>query len=202
MKGTVSAFAERSFYAVVVKRMLDVLASVLLLLLFLCPILLLLLAVRIETRGSALFVQTRVGRNGRCFRIWKIRTMRMDAPHDRPSALFSKEERRRYLTRVGRFLRRSGFDELPQLWNVLMGQMSLVGPRPVIPEERELTMLRGVNGALSVRPGITGLAQVSGRDGVEIREKAEMDGYYAEHLSFLLDVRILILTLWNGFNGS
>ena len=120
--------------------------------------------------------------------------MRVDAPHDRPSAELSGEEREWALTGVGRVLRRLSLDELPQLWNVLRGEMSLVGPRPLIPREIGVHGLRRALGATAIRPGITGLAQVSGRDERSGLEKAYLDGIYASGVSARMDLSVLLGT--------
>lgn len=185
-----------------VKRVLDVATAILLLLLFAFPMFLAAVLVRSESSGGAIFRQKRVGRDLRPFTVYKFRTMRVSAPHDRPSASLGTEERKRYLTRVGRVLRRSGFDELPQLWNVIRGEMSLVGPRPVIPEERTLHALRAALGATAVRPGIAGLAQAEGRDERCAEEKAYLDAVYARSVSALLDATILLRTVGTVISGA
>lgn len=184
-----------------VKRVLDVVIAGVLLLLLSLPMLLVATVVRAESPGGAIFRQTRLGRGLRPFTVYKFRTMRVEAPHDRPSVRLGPEERRRYLTRVGRFLRRSGIDELPQLWNVLRGEMSIVGPRPLIPEERELHALRAALGATAVLPGITGLAQTEGRDERTATEKAYLDAIYARRQSLLQDARILSKTVKTVISG-
>lgn len=184
------------------KRGIDLVLSAFLLLLLALPMFLIAVWIRADSSGPAIFRQTRVGRGLSTFTICKFRTMTVSAPHDRPSAMLSPQERESSLTRAGRFLRRTGLDELPQLWNVLCGEMSLVGPRPVIPRETRLTALRAALGAMSVRPGITGLAQVSGRDDCGIEEKAYMDALYARRVSFHLDLRIVFLTVRTLFRGE
>ena len=118
------------------------------------------------------------------------------------SADLSRLGRARYITGAGRILRRTGLDELPQLWNVLCGEMSLVGPRPVIPEEEKLILLRASLGASDLRPGITGLAQVSGRDNCAVEEKAALDALYARIQSPLTDIRVLLKTVGTVFSGK
>lgn len=174
-----------------VKRALDVVVSFLLLALLSVPMLIIALLIKAESHGPAIFSQTRLGKGLEPFTVLKFRTMREDAPHDLPSAKLVGEARARALTRVGRFLRRTSLDELPQLWNVLVGEMSLVGPRPLIPKETGVHRIRAVLGAASVRPGITGLAQTAGRDERSDLEKAFLDGIYASDVSFGLDLRVL-----------
>jgi O-antigen biosynthesis protein WbqP len=135
----------------------------------------------------------RVGREGESFVCLKFRTMCVDAPAACPCAGLRHPER--YVTRAGRFLRRTGFDELPQLWNVLRGEMSLVGPRPLIPTEGEIHRLRRAYGVLSQRPGITGLAQIYGRTALSDRQKLQWELVYLERSSVFLDMWILLLTI-------
>ncbi len=171
------------------KRMLDILLSGALLLLLLPLLGLLWLAVRLTSPGNALFRQQRVGRQGKLFTLYKFRTMTEHAPHNRPASTF--EDRHRFLTPIGSFLRRSGLDELPQLWNILKGDMSLVGPRPLIPQEERVHALRRQYGADQVRPGLTGLSQLLGREQLDDRRKAAYDGHYVRHMGLRQDARIL-----------
>lgn len=147
------------------------------------------IAIPLDSRGPVLFRQKRIGRDGKPFVCFKLRTMTTDAPAS--VAQKNLVSRDRYLTGAGRLLRESGLDELPQLFNVLLGQMSLVGPRPLIPSERDLNGLRKRLGALDVRPGITGLAQILGRDRLSDPEKLFLDLYYAKNLSPALDREVL-----------
>ncbi len=183
-----------------VKRAADIVVSLILLLILIPFVPLIAWFIRRDSPGCVIFTQPRIGRDGRAFMIYKFRTMRLDAPHN-----VSAEQREKtapFITPSGRFLRRSSLDELPQLLNVLKGDMSIVGPRPVVRSERELLRLRRQSGAERVRPGITGLAQVSGRDVLTATEKAYYDGVYAEQLSFWMDLRILLLTFRCFFRGG
>ena len=182
-----------------VKRALDLVFSSVLLMFFALPMLLIGIAIRIGSRGPAIFRQVRVGRDGVPFVCLKFRTMYQNAPHDKPSAEMRDGG---YVTAVGRFLRRSSLDELPQLLNVLRGEMSLVGPRPLIPCEEEVHRLRRRSGADRLRPGITGLSQIRGRDFLPNREKARLDACYARTLHFGGDLRILAQTLASAFSGK
>ena len=151
------------------------------------------IAVRLDSPGPVLFRQKRVGRNGQYFYIYKFRTMRIDTPHDMPTHLLNHPDL--FITRVGRFLRKTSLDELPQLFNILKGDMALVGPRPALWNQEDLISEREWYGANSVRPGLTGWAQIHGRDELEIAEKAKLDGWYVEHLSFGLDVKCFFGTI-------
>ncbi len=175
------------------KRLLDIALS-LLLLIALSPILVIIaLVIRMDSDGPAIFRQLRSGQGGRLFVIYKFRTMMIEAPANTATAQLQHPQR--YITPVGRFLRQTSLDELPQLWNVLKGDMSFVGPRPVIPAEAYLIGLRRRLGADTVRPGITGLAQIRGRDNLPPQIKAQYDAEYALNCTFLLDCYIFFSTL-------
>ncbi len=175
------------------KRFLDIAFS-LLMIVFLAPVFVIVsIVVAIDTKGSPLFVQERMGRFSIPFKIYKFRSMSAQAPAN--VATHKLENAEQYISRVGKLIRKTSLDELPQLFNVLKGDMSFVGPRPVVLTERDLLRLRRRNGADRVRPGITGLAQVSGRDTVTIREKARLDAQYATSYSLKSDLSILFKTV-------
>ena len=175
------------------KRLLDIVLS-LTALIVLAPLLLVLaLLVKLDSPGPALFKQKRVGRNEKLFDIYKFRSMYTSAPRDVATSELQNAES--HITRVGRVLRKTSLDELPQFFNVLKGDMSLIGPRPLVPNEKDIHELRREKGAYRVRPGITGWAQVNGRDCVLPVDKARLDGYYADHMSFGLDVKIIIFSV-------
>lgn len=155
--------------------------------------LILILAVKIDSPGPVLFKQKRVGKDKTYFNILKFRTMQIDTPKDVPTHLLSDPEQ--YITRVGRFLRRSSLDELPQLINILLGQMAVVGPRPALWNQTDLIAERDRYGANDVRPGLTGWAQINGRDELEIDVKARLDGEYVRRMSLLFDCKCLIGTV-------
>lgn len=173
------------------KRALDIFASLIGLIVLAPWMLLLALAVRLESKGSPIFAQRRAGRHGRAFVMLKFRTMRTDADPYGRSPESGQDPR---LTRVGKLLRETSLDELPQLLNVLAGQMSLVGPRPLYERQAEQWDDRQRH-RLDVRPGITGWAQVVGRADLPIEEKIELDLWYVEHQSFWLDLKILFRTV-------
>lgn len=176
-----------------IKRSLDVLIAVLLGVGLLPVFLLIGLIIRLDSKGPVLFRQTRIGRYSKPFTIYKYRTMHVLAPSDMPTADLPNPEEQ--LTRIERFLRKSSVDELPQLINILKGDMSIIGPRPVIPVETELIAARKANGADRIFPGITGLAQVIGRDELDHIEKARYDGQYAAQMSLGLDLKIFVQTV-------
>ena len=147
----------------------------------------------ISPKEPVFFRQTRVGRNGQLFKVTKFRSMKSTAPHDCPTKDFSGGEQ--YITKFGRFLRDSSIDELPQLFQVLTGKMSLIGPRPLIPQEEAVHRMREQAGVYQLRPGMTGWAQVNGRDFVEDEEKVEFDRAYLEHMGLKMDAKILWMTV-------
>ena len=176
-----------------VKRLADIVLAALLLPLCLPLAAGVMLSLAFTPSGKIFFAQTRIGRNGRPFTIYKFRTMRPEAPGN--VATRELENPDALITPIGRILRRSSLDELPQLWNILRGDMSFVGPRPVVPTETALLRERQRLGADRCRPGLTGLAQVRGRERLEYREKAAYDAAYADAVSLPLDLRILGETL-------
>ena len=176
-----------------IKRGADVILS-LLALICLSPVYLIVaLAVKLSSPGPVLFRQKRVGRGGQLFTIYKFRTMRTDTPRDTATHLL--QDPSRYITRVGAFLRRSSLDELPQFFNVLKGDMSIVGPRPALYNQYDLIAAREAAGVNAVRPGITGLAQISGRDELPIPVKVRYDREYVENLSLNMDARCFFGTI-------
>ncbi len=164
-----------------------------LLILFLPLFVIIMIAIALDSPGNVIFIQKRAGKYSRPFSIFKFRTMSIAAPPNVATKELAGAHT--YITRVGGFLRKTSLDELPQLWNILKGDMSFVGPRPVVLTETELLLLRRKLGADLIRPGITGLAQVRGRDTVTIRHKARYDAYYARHASFRLDLRVIADTV-------
>jgi sugar transferases involved in lipopolysaccharide synthesis len=176
-----------------IKRLLAVVLSACGLLVLSPLLLLLCLAIKLDSPGPIFFRQKRVGIHKSYFNILKFRTMRIDTPHDMPTHLLHDPEQ--YITRVGRFLRKTSLDELPQLWNILVGDMAVIGPRPALWNQYDLLAERDKYGANDVRPGLTGWAQIHGRDELEITEKAKLDGWYVEHMSFWLDVRCFFGTI-------
>lgn len=178
--------------APVVKRLLDITISASALIL-LAPLMLLIgIAVRLDSPGPALFWSQRFGRGGQLFWMPKFRTMRTDAPQ-LPTHLLKDSVS--LLTGLGPILRRSSLDELPQLWSVLVGDMSLVGPRPGLFNQHDLIDLRRENGSAACLPGITGWAQINGRDALTLEDKVALDGEYSQRQSLLFDIRVLALTI-------
>jgi O-antigen biosynthesis protein WbqP len=155
---------------------------------------LLAIVIKLDSSGPVFFKQRRIGKDKTIFQLLKFRTMRVDTPSEVPTHMMTKASS--YITKIGSLLRKTSLDELPQLFNVLQGTMSLVGPRPALWNQDDLIALRETQGVHRVKPGITGYAQVKGRDELPIPQKAQLDAYYVNHQSLWLDVKILILTVF------
>ena len=175
------------------KRTLDIVLSFLGMIVLSPFFLFLVLAIKLDSKGPVLFKQKRVGLHKKHFYILKFRTMRIDTPKDTPTHLLENPEQ--WITKVGKFLRKTSLDELPQIWNIFVGDMSIIGPRPALWNQYDLIEERDRYGANDVLPGLTGWAQIHGRDELPISKKAELDGYYVQHLSFGLDVRCFFGTI-------
>lgn len=176
-----------------VKRLLDIILSVIGLILLSPLFLILIIAIKLDSRGPVLFKQKRVGLHKQYFHILKFRTMRIDTPKDTPTHLLENPER--YITKMGKFLRKTSLDELPQIWNIIIGQMSIIGPRPALWNQYDLIAERDKYGANDVPPGLTGWAQINGRDELRIEVKAKLDGEYVEKISLWMDVKCFFLTI-------
>lgn len=175
------------------KRTLDIVLSFIGMIALSPFFLLLVLAIKLDSKGPVLFKQKRIGLHKKHFYILKFRTMRIDTPKDTPTHLLENPEQ--WITKVGKFLRKTSLDELPQIWNIFVGDMSIIGPRPALWNQYDLIEERDRYGANDVLPGLTGWAQIHGRDELPIGKKAELDGYYVQHLSFGLDVRCFFGTI-------
>lgn len=162
----------------------------------LSPLLIVLMVlIKVTSPGPIFFKQKRVGIHKSYFNILKFRTMRIDTPKDMPTHLLENPDQ--YITGVGKFLRKTSLDELPQLFNIFKGEMAIVGPRPALWNQYDLIELRDAYGANDVLPGLTGWAQVNGRDELEIDVKAKLDGEYCKNLSFLFDVKCFLMTIFS-----
>ena len=180
-------------YRNVIKRVIDWVLS-LCAIVVLSPLLAILaLCVKFSSPGPVLFCQKRVGKGKTYFQIYKFRSMRTDTPRDMPTHLLENPDA--FITPIGHFLRKTSLDELPQLFNIFKGEMSIVGPRPALWNQDDLIAERDKYGANDCVPGLTGYAQIHGRDELPIPKKAELDGYYVQHLSFGLDVKIFFDTI-------
>lgn len=177
-------------YEKYIKRGLDVILSFGGLVVLSPVFLAIFIAIKIDDPGPVLFTQKRVGKNKEFFKLHKFRSMKMCTPHDKPTHMLENPEQ--YITKVGKFLRAHSLDELPQIWDIFIGNMSVIGPRPGLWNQDLLTAERDKYGANDVRPGLTGWAQINGRDELEIPDKAKLDGEYVEKLSFGFDVRCFL----------
>ena len=182
-------------YSKFLKRIIDIVLSFLGLVILLPIFLILSLLVIIDDPGPVFFTQKRVGINKSFFKLHKFRSMKMSTPHDTPTHLLENPEQ--YITRMGKFLRKSSLDELPQIWDIFVGNMSIIGPRPALLNQDDLVAERDKYGANDVRPGLTGWAQINGRDELEIPVKAKLDGEYVEKISFAFDCKCFFGTIFS-----
>jgi O-antigen biosynthesis protein WbqP len=176
-----------------IKRLLDINFALVGLIMLVPFFLIIIIGIKTTSRGPVLFMQKRVGKNKKHFHILKFRTMRIDTPKDMPTHLLEDPES--FITPIGRFLRKTSLDELPQLWNIFVGQMSFIGPRPALWNQINLLEEREKYGVNTVIPGLTGWAQINGRDELTIELKAKLDGEYVEKLSFSMDVKCFFWTI-------
>lgn len=181
-------------YKLFLKRWIDIFVSGMGILVLSPFFFIICLLVKLDSEGPVFFRQKRLTRNKKMFNVLKFRTMYVDAPNE--CATSDLEDAEKYITRLGRFLRRTSLDEIPQLFNIFTGKMSLVGPRPILYNEEDLHAWRDKFGANLVRPGLTGWAQINGRDELTNEEKARYDGEYVHRMGFLFDCRIFIGTLF------
>lgn len=194
VRGHLEAVGESShqagFYEKYIKRGLDVLLSFGGLVVLSPVFLAIFIAIKIDDPGPVLFTQKRVGRNKEFFKLHKFRSMKMCTPHDKPTHMLENPEQ--YITKVGKFLRAHSLDELPQIWDIFIGNMSVIGPRPGLWNQDLLTAERDKYGANDVKPGLTGWAQINGRDELEIPDKAKLDGEYVARMGLGMDVKCFL----------
>lgn len=184
-------------YAKYIKKFLDLSISLLSLIILMPVMVVMGVLIKIESKGPIFFKQERIGKNKKHFQIYKFRTMRTDTPKDMPTHMLRHAEM--YITKFGKFLRKTSIDELPQLINILKGDMSFIGPRPALWNQDDLIEERDKYKANDIKPGLTGLAQISGRDELEIPIKAKYDGEYVEKMSLWFDVKIFFKTIVKVF---
>lgn len=182
-----------SFYEKYIKRCLDIILSLGGLIILSLVLLLLGLWIYIDDPGPVLFTQKRVGKNKQFFKLHKFRSMRLDTPHDKPTHMLENPEQ--YITKSGKFIRTHSLDELPQIWDIFVGNMSVIGPRPGLWNQDLLTAERDKYGANDIKPGLTGWAQINGRDELEIPVKAKLDGEYAKNLGLKMDIKCFLGSL-------
>lgn len=182
------------------KRLIDIVLSLIGTIILFPFFVIFAIIIKIESKGPVFFKQKRFGKNKQFFTIYKFRTMRADTPKDTPTHMLNNAET--YITKFGGFMRKTSIDELPQIINILQGKMSIIGPRPALWNQDDLIEEREKYGANSVRPGLTGLAQISGRDELEIPVKAKLDGEYTEKISLWLDIKIFFRTILKVFKSE
>lgn len=183
-----------------VKRLLDFVLSLIGIVVLMPVFIIIGILIKVDSRGPVIFKQKRYGKNKQPFYIYKFRTMASDAPQN--VATKDLNDSKKYITKIGAFLRRTSLDELPQLFNILLGQMTIVGPRPVVLKEENLIIARDLYGANDIKPGITGWAQINGRDLLSIEEKAKLDGYYVENMGFKMDMKCFFKTVKYVLKGE
>jgi len=195
-----------------IKRLVDIILSFIGLIVLSPIFLILIIAIKLDSKGPMLFKQKRVGNNKTHFNILKFRTMRIETPNDTPTHLLTNPDQ--YITKMGKFLRKTSLDELPQIWNIFVGQMSIIGPRPALWNQYDLITERDKYGANDVPPGLTGWAQINGRDELAIEVKARLDGEYVENIGLLMDLKCFFGTVlsvikrdgvvegWDGKTGK
>lgn len=176
-----------------IKRMIDFILSLMGLIILSPVFIILCIWIKTDSRGPVLFKQKRYGKDKSYFNIYKFRTMRTDTPSDMPTHMLSNPEQ--YITKCGKFLRKTSLDELPQIINILKGEMSIIGPRPALWNQEDLIEKREQYHANDIRPGLTGWAQINGRDELEIEVKARLDGDYVKRMSFLFDLKCFLGTI-------
>ena len=182
----------------IIKRCLDLIFGIIGLLILTPLFFVIAILIKLDSKGPVIFRQKRFGKNKKEFYILKFRTMKIEAPSEVPTFLLENPEE--CITRVGKYLRKSSLDELPQIINIIKGEMSFIGPRPVVCQETTLIEQRELYGANDIPVGLTGWAQINGRDQVKAREKARLDGEYVKKMSLLMDVKCLLLTIFSLFN--
>lgn len=181
----------------VIKRLFDIIASFISIILLALPMLIIAIAIKCDSKGPILFKQDRIGKHKKIFKILKFRSMYTDTNPNAPTHLL--KDANSHITKVGKFIRKTSLDELPQIFNIFVGQMTFIGPRPALWNQDDLVAERDKYHANDVVPGVTGLAQVNGRDAIEIPVKAKFDGIYVEKRSLWFDFKILIKTFFYVF---
>jgi len=187
-------------YRKYIKRIIDFILSLIAIVIFSPFLLLIAILIKLDSEGPVLFKQKRIGMHKTHFYMLKFRTMRIDSPKDVPTHLLENPDQ--WITRMGKILRKTSLDELPQLFNIIKGEMSIIGPRPALWNQYDLIAERDKYGANDVRPGLTGWAQVNGRDELPIEVKARYDGEYVQKMSFMFDLKCLLKTVVSVIKGE
>ena len=182
-------------YKPIFKRVIDIVLSGLAIIVLIPLWIVLIIAIKIDSKGPVFFKQKRIGIHKKTFTIIKFRTMHMDAPHDIPTHMLEDPEK--FMSKFQRFMRKSSIDELPQLWCIFIGTMSIIGPRPALWNQEDLLAERDKYGVNDIKPGLTGWAQINGRDNLETPVKAKLDGEYVKRQSFLFDCKCFFDTIFS-----
>lgn len=180
-------------YQKIFKQVIDILLALIGLFILFPVALLIIIVIKLDSKGPIFFKQKRVGKNKKIFNIYKFRTMKVDTPNDAPTHLLKDPDI--FITKVGKILRKTSLDELPQLINILKGEMSIIGPRPALWNQYDLIKERDLYNVNEVYPGLTGWAQINGRDELTIKRKAELDGEYVDNMSLLFDIKCFVKTI-------
>lgn len=200
MSNSMSFLSTRQKIYLPFKRFFDILLSFLAITVFSLLYIVLAILVKVTSKGPIFFKQERIGKNKKHFKILKFRTMRIDTPKDVPTHMLENPEQ--YITKIGKFLRKTSLDEIPQAFNIFIGQMSVVGPRPALYNQDDLVAEREKYHANDIRPGLSGWAQCNGRDTLPILEKAKLDGDYIKRFNIWFDIRIIFKTAFQAFRGK
>ena len=200
MKNNADLFNIRQKIYFPFKRLLDIFCSFLAIVVFSPLFLIIALLVKLTSKGPVFFKQKRIGKNKKYFYMLKFRTMKIDAPHDVATHLLDKPDS--HITKVGKFLRKTSLDEIPQAFNIFVGHMSIIGPRPALWNQDDLIFERDKYNANVLKPGLSGWAQCNGRDTLSIDEKAKLDGEYVKKIGFCFDCKILFKTIMQAFIGK
>lgn len=184
-----------TLYEIYIKRIIDIFLSIIGIIILSPIFIFFIILIYIDDPGPVIFSQKRIGKNKKYFNLHKFRSMKLNTPHDVPTHMLNNTNN--YITKIGRFIRKNSIDELPQLFDILIGNMSIVGPRPALWNQDLLIAERDKYNANDIKPGLTGLAQISGRDTLSIEDKAKLDGEYVNKISFLFDIYCIIKTVIN-----
>lgn len=182
------------------KRFIDIILSLVGLIIFFLPMIIIAIAIKCDSKGPVFFKQKRVGKNKKYFNILKFRTMYIDTPRDAPT--HELKDAKKWITKVGSFLRKTSLDEIPQIFNIFLGQMSIIGPRPALWNQNDLVLERDKYGANDIKPGLTGWAQINGRDELKISIKAKLDGEYVQRMGFFFDCKCFFGTIFSVLRGE